>query len=345
MKSQLKNVWEDIISLDNFLGAWREFICGKRARRDVQDFSVSFMDNILSLRDDLAKHTYKHGDYQAFCVDDPKPRIIHKASVRDRLLHRAIYRVLSPFFDRTFIADSFSCRLNKGTHKAINKFAAAVYKVSKNDTKACWVLKCDIKRFFHSIDHDILVKILAEYVPDQEILALLKSVISSFSFNAINTGLPLGNLTSQLFANIYLNRLDQFVKHRVKAQCYIRYADDFVILSENKDDLMRKLSLMGEFLRKELRLVLHSDKVSIKKLSSGIDFLGMVNFFHFRVLRTKTKRRMFRVMAEKYLNVRRGLLSGETFNQGLQAYFGILKHCNGHKEFLSLLRKYDKIIV
>ena len=138
------------------------------------------MDNILKLHHDLVYHKYEHGGYQAFKVYDPKTRDIHKASVRDRLLHHAIYRQLYPFFDRTFIFDSYSCRLEKGTHKAIIRFNQLFLKVSSNNAKTCWVLKGDIRKFFASIDHKILINILKNYIPDEDIIWLLTKVITSF---------------------------------------------------------------------------------------------------------------------------------------------------------------------
>ena len=253
MKIQLTHSFEDIICLENLLEAWKEFEKGKKQKKDVQEFSMRLMDNIFSLHSDLINHTYNHGGYQAFKINDPKPRDIHKASVRDRLLHHAIYRVLYPFFDRTFIADSYSCRNRKGTHKAINKFCEYANAVSKNNTKTCWILKCDIKKFFANIDHQILPKLLQEYIPDKNILNLLENIIESFP-----AGLPLGNLTSQLFVNIYMNKFDQFAKHKLKAKHYIRYADDFVFLSENKSWLETQIPATKKFLEKELKLKIFS---------------------------------------------------------------------------------------
>src|SRR6266567_1213046 len=156
MKIKLSHTFEEIIGLENLLSAWKEFERGKKGRKDVQEFSMHLMDNIFSLHSELFNHTYKHGGYQAFKINDPKPRDIHKAKVRDRLLHHAIYRILYPFFDKTFIADSYSCRNEKGTHKAIKRFRTFANKVSKNNTKTCWILKCDIRKFFANIDHEIL---------------------------------------------------------------------------------------------------------------------------------------------------------------------------------------------
>lgn len=340
MKIQLGHKFEDIISLENLLEAWKEFLNGKWNKKDVQEFSLRLMDNIFLLHNDLFNHTYKHGGYQAFKINDPKPRDIHKATVRDRLLHHAIYRILYPFFDKTFIADSYSCRNNKGTHKAINKFRDYFYKVSQNNTKTCWVLKCDIRKFFANINHDILINILKEYISDENIIKLLENVISSFASphplliterGIASVGLPLGNLTSQLFVNIYMNKFDQFIKHKLKTKFYIRYADDFVIFSENKAYLKNIIEPIKKFLHNELKLKLHPDKIFIKTVSSGVDFLGMINFPDYRILRTKTKRRMLRRISMKFKLFREGLFSEESLEQSLQSYFGILKHSNGYK--------------
>jgi len=178
----------------------------------------------------LAGKTYKHGGYQAFRISDPKPRDIHKASVRDRLVHHVIYRILYPYFDRKFIFDSYFCRIEKGTHKAIYRLRKFGRIVSKNNTQTCWILKCDIRKFFANINHEIFKNILEKYIGDENALWLLAQIIGSFQTeNKIGIGLPLGNLTSQLLVNIYMNKLDHFIKRELKIKFYIRYADDFVI--------------------------------------------------------------------------------------------------------------------
>jgi len=339
LKSQLSKKFEDIISLENLLEAWKEFERGKKNRKDVQEFSLRLLDNIFSLHRDLLNHTHKHGGYQAFKINDPKPRDIFKASVRDRLLHHAIYRILYPFFEKTFIADSYSCRIGKGTHRAINRFRAFAYRASKNNTKTCWILKCDIRKFFANIDHGILLSILCEYIPDKNIVWLFGNVIESFSSARLGIGLPLGNLTSQLFVNIYLNEFDQFMKHKLKAKYYIRYCDDFVILSGDKKRLENIIFPIKTFLKEKLRLDLHPDKIYLKTLASGVDFLGTINFFDHRILRTKTKRRIWRRIKEKKFLLREDLLLEESFNQTLQSYLGILKHCRGY----GILRRINEI--
>ena len=278
------------------------------------------MDNVLALHRELAAKTYTHGPYHAFNISDPKPRNIHKATVRDRLLHHALYRKLYPFFDRTFIADSYSCRLGKGTHAAMNHFRSFAGKVSRNHTRTCWVLKCDIRKFFASIDQRVLTDILSRYIPDANVLWLLSRVVSSFHSTAEGKGLPLGNLTSQLLVNIYMNEFDQFVKHGLKAKYYVRYADDFVFLSYSRSDLEGMLPRIREFLTAHLRLELHPGKVFVKTLSSGVDFLGWVHFPDHRVLRTTTKRRMLRNCAANSDN-----------ENIIDSYLGLLSHGNAHK--------------
>ena len=310
---------EDIICAENLLEAWKEFVRGKKNKKDVQEFSINLMDNIFSLHYDLTNLTYRHGGYQAFNISDPKPRNIHKAIVRDRLLHHAIHRKLYPFFDRTFIADSYSCRLNKGTHKAINRFKKFAHRASKNNTQTCWILKCDIRKFFANIDHKVLLKIVQEYVPDEKINRLLGEVMASFYSTRAGVGLPLGNLTSQLFVNIYMNKFDRFAKHSLKAKYYIRYADDFVIFSKNKKWLENSIEPISDFLRNELKLELHPDKVYIKTLASGVDFLGWTHFSDHRVLRTTTKRRMFKK------------IKASPVFAALNSYLGLLSHGNAYK--------------
>ncbi|MDO8492767.1 MAG: reverse transcriptase/maturase family protein [bacterium] len=316
---KLTHTYQDIISPENLLEAWQEFLRGKRNKKDVQEFQHRLMDNIFLLHRDLKNKTYIHGDYTAFNISDPKPRNIHKANVKDRLLHHAIYRIIYPFFDRKFIADSYSCRIGKGTHRAMNRFRSFAYKVSKNNTKTCWILKCDIKKFFASIDQEILIAILKKHIENQDIIWLLERVISSFNSGSPGKGLPLGNLTSQLLANVYMNEFDQFIKHRLKVKYYIRYADDFVFMSTDRDFLLETVRHIVQFLREELSLELNPNKVFVKTLSSGLDFLGWVHFPDHRVLRTTTKRRMFQRLADN------------TSKETTSSYLGMLRHGNTQK--------------
>jgi RNA-directed DNA polymerase len=316
MRAQLYYKFEEIISLENLLIAWQEFVKGKRSKKDVQDFSLNLMDNLASLHDDLSTFAYRHGGYEAFKINDSKPRDIHKASVRDRVLHHALYRLLYSFFDAVFTSDSFSCRIDRGTHKAADQFQIFARRISRNHTKTCWVLKMDIKKFFANIDQNILLGILTTYIPDQNVLWLLKEVIHSFSNSVPDVGLPLGNLTSQLLVNVYMNEFDNYVRHRLRTKHYIRYADDFVLLSSDRNELEQKIEPIKTFLWECLRLQPHPNKISIETVASGVDFLGWVHFPDHRVLRTRTKHRMFNRIREHAVP--------ETF----QSYMGMLQHGN-----------------
>ena len=316
MKKYFGIKYDNIISIENLLKAWEEFLPGKKTKTDVCEFAKNLMENIFDLHDDLVNKNYKHGKYKAFNISDPKPRNIHKASVRDRLLDHAIYRILYPAFDKIFFSESYSCRVNKGTHKAMNKFRAFAYKESKNHRKTLWILKCDIRKFFASIDHPMLLKILSKHAEDQNMIWLFEKIISSFHTTKIGVGLPLGNLTSQLLVNIYMNEFDQWVKHQMKVRYYIRYADDFIFLSKDKDYLLELVPKVADFLDEELKLTLHPKKITIKAFVSGVDFLGWLHFIDHRVLRTSTKRRAIKALKES-----------ENANR-LYSYKGLLSHGN-----------------
>ncbi|MEK9175707.1 MAG: reverse transcriptase/maturase family protein [Patescibacteria group bacterium] len=301
--------------------AWREFLSGKRKRKDVEQFSLQLLSNIFVLNSELVSKVYRHGPYHAFKINDPKPRDIHKASVRDRLLHHAIYRILYLHLDQKFIFDSFSCRRAKGTHRAMNRFRDYARIVSCNHTRTAWVLKCDIRKFFTSIDHRVLKSILRRYIKEDDTMWLLSKVIDSFHTKDRKcVGLPLGNLTSQLLANVYMNDFDHFLKRKLKIKHCVRYADDFVILHESKKYLESIVPTISRFLETELKISLHPNKVFIKTIAPGVDFLGWVHFPNHRVLRTATKKRMLRNVQAKDGKI-----------ETVQSYLGMLSHGNGYK--------------
>lgn len=315
----LAHTYNSTIEIENLLLTWERFLRGKKRKKDVIKFQAELGTNIASLYTDLKNKAYVHGLYSAFNISDPKPRNIHKATIRDRVLHHLIYKELYWHFDFLFIYDSYSCRKNKGTHKALNRFRYFARKVSKNHSRTCFVLKCDIKKFFASVDHGILSKILERHIIDADIRWLINQVISSFHSNVSGIGLPLGNLTSQLLVNIYMHEFDMYLKQELRVKYYIRYADDFAILSDDRkylEDILPKLHI---FLNEKLRLTLHERKVYIKTYGSGVDFLGWVHFPHHRQIRTTTKRKIIRNM--------KGYPKRETVN----SYRGLLGHGNTHK--------------
>lgn len=241
-----------------------------------------------------------------------------------------MFRILYPIFDKTFIHDSYSCREGKGVHRGVLQLEEYVHKASANYTCPLYALKCDIKKFFDSVSHKILFDFITRKINDPELLSLILSIIKSFETRP-GYGLPLGNVTSQLFANIYLNELDHFVKRDLKARYYLRYCDDFVILDNDKEKLFAFLPPIRRFLAERLHLSLHPHKVSLRKASQGIDFLGYVVLPHYRVLRTKTKHRMLRKIRWLSRAREEGIITDQSFCQSLCSYLGMLMHCEGRK--------------
>lgn len=330
-----KNIFARIITPENLFQAWEEFRRGKGARKDVQAFEWQLEQNILSLCRDLRSHTYRHGEYSAFSICDPKQRRIHKATVHDRILHHAIFKVLNPIFEPTFTAHSYSCRVGKGTHKAVDTLEVWLRKVSRNNRKPCFALKCDIHQFFASVDHEILLSILSKKIKDTDAMRLLTEIVESFRTPGLDgerpKGIPIGNLTSQLFANVYLNEFDQFMKHKLCTQYYVRYTDDFIIVDSDKSALENLIPVMQEFLNETIKLKLHPRKITLRKFGQGIDFLGYVVLPHHRMLRTRTKQRMFRKLKLRVVSFKTGSGSESSVECSLQSYLGVLSHADAQQ--------------
>lgn len=330
-----KNLFTQIISLDNLFAAWKEFRLGKGQKMDVALFEFNLEQNIFNLWHDLKDKKYCHGSYTGFYINDPKRRHIHKATVRDRILHHAVFAILNPIYNRDFISDSFSCRIGKGNHRGFAAAETMIRASSHNFTSPCFVLKCDVKQFFATVDHQIMLDILKEKIVDPDTIWLLKNIIDSFpggSDNLFNSrGVPIGNLTSQLFANIYLNELDKFLKHQLKIKCYARYTDDFIIVSNDRIYLDKLVNKIREFLDTKLKLQLHPNKISISPYRRGLDFLGYITLPHYRLLRPKTKRRIFRKLKYRIKEYHDGLITEEMAEKSLQSYLGVLSHANAYK--------------
>lgn len=318
----------DVISLENLLAAWREFKRGKTGRLDVAQFAFNLEDNLFALRSALADGSWRPDSYISFNVIDPKLRRVHKASVRDRVLHQALFRKLYPVFDKTFIHASYSSRKGKGTHAGVSRLEDFIRKASANYTKQLFALKCDVRKFFDSISHSILLEIIAKYISDFDIIRLIERIIISFETTS-GRGLPLGNVTSQLFANVYLNDLDQYTKRVLKVRYYIRYCDDFVILAETRRELQEIIPALHLFLKSQLRLTLHSGKISIRKVKQGVDFLGYVVLPNYRVLRTQTKKRIMASFMRQTIAAKTEA-EKEFLKIISYSYKGILIHCRGY---------------
>lgn len=323
-------LFEEMTSLSHIFQCWDQFRRGKRKRKEVQSFERHLEDNIFQLQGDLKTFQYLHAPYDQFYVTDPKQRHISKATVRDRLVHQVVYDTLTEVLDRKFIFHSLSSRLEKGTHLGVSQLHQMIRKMSVNGTRPCYALKMDIRRFFDTVDHQVLKTILRKTIQDEDVLKITDMIIDSFKLGD-NLGIPLGNVTSQLFANIYLHELDSFVKHTLKERYYIRYCDDFIILSNNEEHLKHLIISIQEFLAKKLKLELHPKKVILRKLTQGIDFVGYVLFEKHVLLRTQSKQRMKRRLKEAYESFLIGKTAAAPMDQKLQSYLGILSHANQHR--------------
>ncbi len=274
---------------------------------DVKVFERHLEDNLFDLYEELKNSEYIHRAYKFFVAFDSKKRDIHVAEIRDRIVHRLIYDYLVEMYEPLFISDSYSSRIGRGSHKAIKTFRYFAKLVSGENHGRCFVLKCDIQKFFQSVDCDIIVHLLKQKITDEKILKIMEEVVNSFK-----EGIPLGNVTSQIFANIYLNDFDFFVKNILKVRYYVRYNDDFVILDNNPERLSLLLEKIRDYLEKERLLKIPEHKASIRKLQWGIDFLGYTILPNAVLLRNKTKAKMFSRANEK----------------NIDSYLGLLKHCN-----------------
>lgn len=339
-----KNLFQQIVSSENLFASWDEFRPNKRHKKDVQAFEFKLEQNIFQLHRDLATKQYRHQTYTGFYIRDPKVRHIHKASVRDRILHHAVFRILNPIFDKTFVPTSFSCRTDKGVHKGVIAIERMIRAESRNFTRPCFALKCDIQKFFDTVDHQILLSILCKKIVDADTVWLLREIVESFVIKQTNLfdrqGLPIGNLTSQLFANIYMNEFDQFLKQELRLPRYARYTDDFVIVSTNKQTLEKLIDPLRTFLQVQLKLNLHPKKISIRACHQGVDFLGYVALPYHRLMRLKTRKRIFRKLKGRISQYRNGLISEQTLSQSLQSYLGVLSHANTHQLSQDLQNQY-----
>jgi retron-type reverse transcriptase len=282
MKTQL-DFFEEAFSWENLLNAYARARRGKQKREQIERFGWNLEANVQTLRTELIGGTYVHGPYRHFIVADSKRREIKAAPFRDRVVHQTVVAALEPIFERRFIFDTYACRRDKGTRAAIRRFEHFLH-LSR------YALTMDVSRFFASIDHAILIDLLARRIPDTRMMDLCRLIVHS-SEDGPGRGIPIGNLTSQLFANVYLNELDQHVKHCLRERRYVRYMDDFSILADDKTHLHAQEREIGGFLQERLHLSVHPKKSQVEPTERGIGFLGYRIFPHHRLLRTSTVKR------------------------------------------------------
>ncbi len=285
------DLYSQICCYDNLCLAFKKARKRKTLKPYVVKFEKNLKNNLLQLRTELLFGIYQPKPLEVFILRDPKTRKISKSDFRDRVVHHALCNIIEPIFDKTFIYDSYANRIGKGVLKAVERFDCFKRKVSKNNTKTGFVLKADIKHYFETVDNNILIDVIKKKVNDIRVIWLIRIILENHTTKIGGKSMPLGNLTSQFFANIYLNELDQFVKHILRAKHYIRYVDDFVILHISKKKLDEYKLKIATFLKEKLALDLHLEKSKILPITKGTDFLGFRIFPYHRLVRKKNIRK------------------------------------------------------
>jgi retron-type reverse transcriptase len=339
---------EKLYDWENLLAAWRNASRGKRGRGATARYEILLADNLLGLQARLQEQTYQPGPYANFYVHEPKKRLISAAPFYDRVAHHALCNITQPYFEQKFIADSYANRIGKGTHRALNRATqfARRYK---------YVLQCDVVQFFPSLDHAILSQTLSKMLPDQSVNWMIERVLASgqgvladeydmvyfpgdtlFAANRPR-GLPIGNLTSQLWANCYLNPFDHFVKRELSCPAYLRYVDDFLLFGDDKKQLWRWREAILKRLER-FRLTIHEENALVRPVTDGIPFLGFIIFPEYRRLKPRKgyafRRKLWHLLktgqAEKIQPSVRGWINharyGDTFGlrRAILGEFGIL---------------------
>ncbi len=292
-----KHLYEKVHDFENLYLAWRRARKGKRGRAQPAQFERVQDDELLALQYELQTMTYKPGMYHNFFVHDPKKRLISAAPFRDRVVHHALYRITEPIWEARFIHDTYANRVGKGTHRALNR-------AQEFARKYAYVLQCDVKQFFPSIDHAILRKELARLIRDEKVLWLCDQILKSGEGVLENEyemtwfegddllaanrprGLPIGNLTSQFWANVYLSNFDHFVKRDLKCAAYLRYVDDFLLFGNDTRTLLDWRTAIIQKMA-ELRLSLHEERAQIYPVRTGIPFLGFRLYFDHRLVKRR----------------------------------------------------------
>ncbi|MGE0681973.1 MAG: reverse transcriptase domain-containing protein [Candidatus Binatia bacterium] len=328
------DLWQRVISFENLYRAAYRVLRGKRGKVHAGDFFLNLETNLFRLQREIRGHTYRPGTYHTFWITEPKPRMISAAPFRDRVVHHALVNVIEPIFERRFIHHSYACRTGKGTHRALQQFVAWA-------RSSRYVLKMDIHKFFPTLDHAILKERIRRTIKDSDVLWLCDLIIDRsneqevvmqhfpgddlFTPLARRRGLPIGNLTSQFFANVYLDALDHVVKERLRVKRYLRYADDFCCFADDKKKLSDLRAAIVEALL-GLRLRLNEGKSRVRQVKEGIEFLGFVvtpDRLRLNQTAVRRQRRRLKRLQRDYAS---GLLSWREVVMSLQAW-------NAHAKF------------
>ncbi|MCX5750908.1 MAG: reverse transcriptase/maturase family protein [Candidatus Saganbacteria bacterium] len=311
-------LFEEICSFENLVKAAKKAQKGKRFKDSTCEFNLKLEDELLTIQEELCQKTYQVGQYKHFYVFDPKKRLISALPYRDRVVQHALCNVIEPIFDRTFVPVSYACRKNKGSHKAVSLF-------SRFCRSNSYVLKCDIKSYFAAIDHDLLYELIARKIKDPQALWLVRLIIDSTP----NPGIPIGNLTSQVFANLYLNGLDHLIKENAKFRYYIRYMDDLVIFDNDSD----KLDRISDFITAcfiGLKLKMHPYKCKVYETKKGVKFLGYIIYPTHQLVILSNVARFKRRMKRLVLLFQQGLITLRRITCSIHSWLGYAKHANSY---------------
>ncbi|MEK7376376.1 MAG: reverse transcriptase domain-containing protein [Candidatus Margulisiibacteriota bacterium] len=310
------NIFDKICSFENLLLAANKAQKGKRFKASTGRFNLDLENELIKLQQELLGQTYKMGAYRQFYIYDPKKRLISAAPYRDRVVQHALCNIIEPIFDDILIHDSYACRKDKGSHKAVDRYTQ-FSRLNK------YVLKCDVKSYFASIDHDILYGLISRKIKDPKVLRLIRLIVDS----APSPGIPIGNLTSQTFANLYLNELDHYLKEVLKCRHYIRYMDDMVIFGNDKNELAKLKESIRSYLKK-LELNLHENKSQSYLARKGVGFLGYKVYPTHRLVKKQNIKR-FKIRMKKYLSsLRTGLIDKVKIIQSVQSWLGYAVHAD-----------------
>ncbi len=368
----------DSLLFFSFRNIYRNYLkCRKNKRNTVNalKFEMNCEENLMDLKQELDTGTYYPSRSVCFLAVKPKLREIFAADFKDRIVHHILVDTLGKIWEPKFIFDSYACRKNKGIHAGCVRLRNFVRKVTKNGSQNAFYMQLDIKNFFMSIDKDVLFGQIAAGLNDEKILALASTMIfhdctddcvikgdrqylnkilpqKSLFFTGQKKGIPIGNLTSQFFANVYLNALDQFVKHHLKCRHYLRYCDDFILLSDNRDVLLKWKSEIRTFLKKTLKLALNEKRQSLAPVSNGINFLGYIVRKDYVLVRRRVvnnlraklscfETRLIKEDPPSYVRLIYDYEQLENLRASLASYFGHFKWANAFRLKQSLLNRYD----
>jgi len=332
-----KNLFTQVVDFNNLYRAFLGASHGKRDRPEVGEFEYHLETRLCEILEELHAGEYRWGAFHCFWIRDPKRREIRAAPFRDRVVHHAIFNVLDPLFRRSFIADSYACIAGRGTHRAIERYRAFV----QTRAGVGYRVQCDIKRYFASVHHEVLVDLLSRRLGDRRLLQLLRTLVQHGA-ETPDRGMPIGNLTSQLFANIYLDALDHYVKEELRVRHYLRYMDDFLLLAADRGEAREQLAAVRRFLAERLQLELNPRRVSIAPLSEPCTLLGYVHRAdRGSRVRRRSVRRLWRRLPALARRLEMEEITYPHARASLASWFGLAQHANATRLSRSLFAARD----